>query len=106
MGRPNDVAAAIVGDGGELKVVTGRGEVLEYDPAKNEKGPQSFAAAFTRGDKLYVVDSGDVPWTFDPADGSWTKGVKLEAAEDQKDEAWKASGNVSSKAPPEPADDE
>jgi hypothetical protein len=107
MGRPVDVVAALVGEGGNLMVIEGRGDVYTYDPGSDEDGPQSFAGAFVRGDKLYVIDSGLKPWVYDPATGVWGEGVTLveeEAKEPpagESPEPWKAMGNMGKKAPPE-----
>lgn len=101
MGRPADVVEAYIDSGGNLTVVAGRGDVFVYDPGQNAEGPQSFEAAFVRGDKLYTVDSGKKPWVYDPADG-WKGGVQLDAAEGQDAEAWKSVGNIGNREQPAP----
>lgn len=102
MGRPMDCAAAIIGAGGAMTVIDGKGRAWIYNAGADEKGPQAFDAAFVNGNNLVVI-SGDVPWNFNLVDGTWKEGVKLEVKEGQEDEAWQEAGDVTSaKAPEEP----
>lgn len=85
---PTDVAAAFVKDG-ELIVVDGRMQAWKFvggqkDAAGDEvPQPDGVEQCVVVGEKLTVLDSSGVCWTYLPASSSWAEGPTMEYAEQQ-----------------------